>query len=368
MKLCAIFNFASHYRWEIYSKIDKTFDTKFLFGEKLLAKGTEGIEGLKPELFKDANYVQNKKVFSEFYWQSGVLGYIRKDYDRYLMVGEPFCLSTWALMIVSKFYKNKKVFLWTHGWYGRESFIRKIIKKTFFKLADGILTYGNYARNLMIEEGFSSNKIDTIYNSLEYSTQLKLRAEQKETDIYKNIFKHDNKTIVFIGRLTKQKQLDLLLDALATLKDKGKNYNLCLIGNGEELENLKAKTKDLKLQDNVNFYGACYDEATTAELLYNADVCVSVGNVGLTAIHALSFGCPVITHNNFPMQMPEFESIKEGETGFFFEYNNIDSLAEKIELCLSLDRDSVRQNSYKEIDSLWNPNNQIEILKRNLLG
>lgn len=72
-----------------------------------------------------------------------------------------------------------------------------------------------------------------------------------------------------------------------------------------------------RVDKNVWFYGSCYDEQTNAELIYNADMCVAPGNVGLTAIHAMTFGCPVITHSDFKWQMPEFEAIHPGKTGDF---------------------------------------------------
>lgn len=59
---------------------------------------------------------------------------------------------------------------------------------------------------------------------------------------------------------------------------------------------------------------------TNAEFIYNADLCVSPGNVGLTAMHSLVFGCPVITHNCFEWQMPEFEAIQPGITGDFLRW------------------------------------------------
>ena len=77
--------------------------------------------------------------------------------------------------------------------------------------------------------------------------------------------------------------------------------------------------EELGISDQTWLYGACYDDLTLAELFYNSHVCVSPGNVGLTAIHALSFGCPVISHGNFPYQMPEFESIIPSITGDFLQ-------------------------------------------------
>ena len=44
-----------------------------------------------------------------------------------------------------------------------------------------------------------------------------------------------------------------------------------------------------------HFQGAVFDESNS-ELIYHSDLCVSPGNVGLTAIHSLTYGVPVATH------------------------------------------------------------------------
>ena len=48
-------------------------------------------------------------------------------------------------------------------------------------------------------------------------------------------------------------------------------------------------------------------------------MCVSPGNVGLTAIHSLTYGTPVLTHDNFNFQMPEAEAIEENISVFSLE-------------------------------------------------
>jgi glycosyltransferase involved in cell wall biosynthesis len=104
-----------------------------------------------------------------------------------------------------------------------------------------------------------------------------------------------------------------------------------------------------------------------AELFYNANVCVSPGNVGLTAIHSLTFGCPVITHGNLPDQMPEFEAIRPGITGDFFKENDAYDLSEKIKKWISLNdaqRDETRNAAYKEIDQKWNIHYQINTIRK----
>lgn len=86
-------------------------------------------------------------------------------------------------------------------------------------------------------------------------------------------------------------------------------------------------------------------------------------------MHSLVFGTPAITHNDFPHQMPEFETIKDGVTGTFFQYGNVDSLADGIERWFSQhkdDREEVRKACMKEIGENWTPRFQIEVLKKHL--
>ena len=144
---------------------------------------------------------------------------------------------------------------------------------------------------------------------------------------------------------------------------------MTFIGGGEKTEELKTLTKSLGLESQVWFYGPCYDEKELSSLIYNADLCVAPGNIGLTAMHSMVFGTPCITHNDFPYQMPEFEAIKEGITGTFFKRDNVEDLAAQIDKWFETNgkkRGVVRNACIKEIDDEWNPYFQIGVLKKNL--
>lgn len=365
MRLCCIFNIPSLYREKIYLDIDKEYDCEWYFEQE-----DNGINLFDTNQLKNAHILKHGKFVSRFYTMKGLVGLVwkkRKAYDRYLMVGTPMCVSLWAICILLKIFRPKaKVYFWTHGWYGKESFAEKVIKKNFLKLADELLVYGNYAKNLLVEQGFKKEKLHVIHNSLSYDVQLKLRKQMQSTAIYKEHFGNDNPVLIFIGRLTKVKKLDMLVEAVAHLKEKGDNYNLIFVGDGVERESLELRVERLGLKDRVWFYGACYDEAVNAELVYNADLCVAPGNVGLTAMHTLMFGCPVITHNDFRWQMPEFEAISQYHTGNFFVRDNQLSLEETISEWFRVNgaiRDEVRNWCYKEIDEQWNPYFQMNVIK-----
>ena len=367
-KLCLIFNIASHYRRNIYQLIDNTFDCYWFFG-----KNDTDIKTMDLRLLKRVTIGRNIKPFKRkaIYWQEGVFRFVRKqDARTYLILGEPICLSTWVLFIKLKLSPSTRhIYTWTHGWYGRETWIKKIVKKIFFNMTDGVFLYGNYAKRLMIQEGFDPQKLYVVYNSLDYEKQLALRESLKAEDIYPDHFKNSNRTLLFIGRLTYKKRLDLLIEALFKLRDKKQHYNLVLIGNGEAMERLKSLADEKGLSENVWFYGACYDEAINASLIYNADLCVSPGFVGLTAMHSMMFGTPVATHNCFKQQAPEFEAIKEGETGTFFEMDQLDSLISAISNWFERNgerREEIRRKCFEEIDREWTPAFQLNVFKEHI--
>lgn len=364
MKMLQQDNIGSHYRAAIYQLMDAELGCDFCFGDKV-----DDIKKMDYSLLShNVMEVHNKQLGHGFYYQKGILKLLKSEYGHYIFVGETRCVSTWLFCIIARlFYPRKKVYFWTHGWYGKESKIESLLKKVFFRLPKGgCFLYGNHAKDIMVNKGFNPDKLYVIHNSLDYDAQLPIRQSLLPNRIYQDHFGNDNKNIVFIGRLTTVKRFDILLDAVAQLKERGKFMNVTFIGDGVERQNMEASVEEKGIKEQVWFYGACYDEKTNAELIYNADLCVSPGNIGLTAMHVLMFGCPAITNNDFSHQMPEFEAIKEGKTGAFFTAGDSASLAETITRWFAeygADRERVRQNCYDEIDKEWNPHNQIKLIK-----
>lgn len=367
MKLCLINNFAQHYRANIFCLIDKEYDCQYVFGKEYLNVKKMDYSLLRGEIIE----VPTRKLLGGWLYRPGIQKMLWKDFDCFLMLGESRVLSTWLFCIRARlFYPRKKVYFWSHGWYGKESQIERLLKKILFKLPNGgVFLYGNHARDLMIKEGFEPEKLFVIHNSLAYTEQVEVRKRLGKKPIYQDHFQNANPNLFFVGRLTKIKKLDMVLRAMAQLKERGLQFNMTFIGGGEVQDELEALADELNLRNNVWFYGPCYDENVLGEMIYNADLCVSPGNIGLTAMHSLVFGTPAITHDDFPHQMPEFEAIREGETGSFFKNGSVISLAESIALWFERhgsDREEVRAACMKEIDDNWTPQFQIEVLRKHL--
>ena len=220
-----------------------------------------------------------------------------------------------------------------------------------------------------VKEGFKADRISCIANSLNSNYQKEIRNTLKKTDIYSSHFGNDLPVILYCGRIQKVKKLDILIYCTKKLNDEGIKCNLVFVGKDVDNVNISQLIKDRNIENHVWEYGPCYEESKLGELFYNAAVCVSPGNVGLTAIHSLTYGCPVITHDNFSMQMPEFEAIENGVTGSFFKENCTEDLIGKIKIWIKKtdrEREQARINAFKEIDRKWNIDYQIEVIKESI--
>lgn len=359
--VCCVFNVAPHYNAAIYKKIDKQIGCDFYLGDRIDTpiklmdyKSLNGFKGV----------LKNIKLIGHFYWQQGALRAIGMGYRSYILTGDPYCVSNWFLLLMCRL-TGKKTYLWTHGWYGKETTLKRVIKKSYFGLATRILLYGNYAKKLMIQEGFKIDKLITVYNSLNDEHMYQLRTLLRTTLTYANHFGNNNPVLLYIGRIQRSKKLSLLLEAMDILRQRNRIYNLMIIGKEVENTGIEEKIVSLDLHEQVWLYGDSYDESELANLIYNANVCISPGNVGLTAMHAMFYGTPVITHNNFANQMPEFEAIRPGVTGDFFQEDSANNLADIIEKWVDEhpDKIPVREACFDVIDTYYNSNVQIGILK-----
>lgn len=366
-KIAMLFPYAPAYRELIYLKMDSTFDVDWYF----CGNAERPLKPFDYSLLKKCDMsMMETKILGPIHRYKGIRNLNLDQYDAIIAPTVTRCLSLWWLNY--KYGKKKhgpRLLLWTHGWYGKERGFEKLLKKFYYAKADGFFLYGNTARNIMIDMGYDSSSLFVIYNSLNYDTQLQIRNNLRPTNLYHEHFGNNNHNIVFIGRLRKIKKFGLLLEAISILKQKGEYINVTFIGDGEEKESMERFINEHELNNQVWFYGACYDERKNAELIFNADLCVSPGHIGLTAMHVMMFGCPAITSDDFNHQTPEFEAVIDGKTGSFFKADDSYSLSECIREWFKIhgsERELIRKNCYDEIDSHWNPNYQISVIKNAL--
>jgi len=305
------------------------------------------------------NHVKNFYFFGHLIWQTKVLYKVLKKVDSVIFLGEMTVITTWLATIIYRL-RGIKVIFWGHGIYGNENRLKLLLRKIFLRLANHNLVYEKRSKSIMLENGFKQEKISVVYNSINYEQQLNLFSKL-EKEKKNSIFKNKYPVLLFIGRLTKQKKVNQLIEAVKLLNEK-LNFNLLIIGEGEEKLKLEELAQDLIIENRCIFYGKSYNEDELSRLIYNSDLTVSPGNVGLTAIHSLSYGTPVCSHSNLSNQMPEVESIIEGKNGFLFEENNVLNMVEKIEKWFSSNQNINKIDIRKIIHERYNPENQMKII------
>jgi len=383
MKKVAIVQYVtSHYRESIYRLLceqDEDF-TVVLYSDRINPESSiKTIDPQKASLPVEEGglrwrFVKSICLFGNFIWQKGVvkLG-ISKEFDVIIYSGSAYFLSTWISCFLARM-TGKRTLMWCHGFLREEEGLKGWIQKIFYRLlADGVLLYHNRAKRIMINKGFDADSLYVIYNSLDYDTQCKIKDEISHEEILSRRQKMFNRPDLplwlFIGRLNRSKKLEMILDAAKILKDRGCDCNILIIGDGPEKNNLKQLAKKQELDDNVFLYGATYDEKELSYLISMSDICVSPGEIGLTCMHALGYGTPVITHDDPDFQGPEYEAIKPGYNGAFFKKGDIEDLANTIERWLSenKDREMIAKRCYEVIDQYYNPHYQLKVIRAAIL-
>lgn len=95
---------------------------------------------------------------------------MRRDIAVIIFLGNVNFLSTWLAALLAMLTR-KRVLFWTHGWLRKEQGTKANIRNLFYRLAHGLLLYGNRAKMIGIENGFAKDRMYVVYNSLDYQTQ-----------------------------------------------------------------------------------------------------------------------------------------------------------------------------------------------------
>jgi glycosyltransferase involved in cell wall biosynthesis len=144
--------------------------------------------------------------------------------------------------------------------------------------------------------------------------------------------------ILFVGRLQAQKNVALLLRAIAGMRSEAATWHLDVVGDGPERVELERQAGALGLSDDVTWHGWRSKEET-AGLYRNSDCFVNPSiyeGMPNTVLEAMASGLPVIASDvggNNDLVIP-------GETGFLFNLHepqtlrrHLRNLAENPDLC-----------------------------------
>ena len=369
-RVAVVYHFFAHYRAAIMQTLLASEAIDYFLISDLHEPSNE-IEAWEPP--KDRwRWSPCFRLGANFIWQKGLLRLaMQPETDAIIFLGNANFLSTWCSAGLARLL-GKRVLFWTHGWVRDERGLKRLVRNLFYRLAHGLLLYGKRAKAIGIRNGFPKENLYVIYNSLDYRHQSELREaiERSRLSSIRNQFFKNAACPVLIctGRLNKLKRIDLLLDAMFLLLDEGLHTSLLLVGEGPEEAALRARALERGLS--VHFFGACYEEERLAELIMSANLTVSPGQVGLTAMHSLAYGVPVVTHDDVHNQMPESEAIVPGKTGDLFRHGDVVDLAEVLKRWIHRPWPdaTARQECIAIMERFYNPQYQANIIARAVAG
>ncbi len=166
------------------------------------------------------------------------------------------------------------------------------------------------------------------------------------------------------GSLTHRKGYDLLLNALAPLKQSGVDFRLTLLGDGPERESLEALCNSLGLREHVHFNGQTMDNTPW---YLHADVFIQPSRIeGLpnTVIEAMACGTPVVA-TDCPGGTREL--LQHGKNGLLAETENVAALTEAVETLLAT-QDQYPADAVRSSVSHLHPDTVFPRFRKTILG
>ncbi|MGJ9372099.1 glycosyltransferase family 4 protein [Nesterenkonia sp. CF4.4] len=260
-----------------------------------------------------------------FWWEHGQVREIwAGHHDVYVIAGRIPTVSAWAASAVAAL-RGRTLIMWGHGWKRPEEGLKRQVRLAFYRFTDGLLVYGDRAKELGSSYGVPAEKIQVIYNSIYREAQTGSARESRAADRAETPDDDagSSPTIIYSSRLTTRHRLDLLAEALGGMPAEARP-KLLIVGEGAERPRLEQVFADHSVD--AEFLGAVYDHHQLRELYAQADLAVSVGGAGLNITQAMSFGVPVLAEDGNPDSSPEIEAVVEGITGRHYQSGDAGSL------------------------------------------
>ena len=202
---------------------------------------------------------------------------------------------------------------------GKDDFLTSTICKIIAN-ATHVITMGNGGKLFLSDNGVDNNKIHVISGAID------------KTKFYPAThFVNKKYDLVLTARLSKVKQVDLLLDILACLKKKNINCNALVIGDGPLLASLINYAETLGVSDRVNFVGHQDD---VLSWLHQSKIYILTSyseGLALSMLEGLKAGLPAIVPNIGDLS----DVLIDGFNGALIERHSVDDFSFQISNLLS---------------------------------
>ena len=283
-----------------------------------------------------SNESHNFEPNSEIHFLT-VLNYIinpvalRRFFNRKTDLVQANFATVGSLAVVLKFVFKIPFVLSLHGlpqpWLNRKitdkikySIERKLMRFVGSR-ASAIIVVSNYVKDGLIRNFGLQSKV--IHHGIDISSISPFDRKWAKKIIG---FKETDFVVLFVGKLIPYKDPFTLLKGIRYASNKQKDLRLIVVGTGELDKEIRSKTRKLKLEDKVTFFGLINTEQL--RMCYSAAdlfILPSVNEAfGIVLLEAMAFGLPIIASNTGAC--PEVV----GNAGLLFNQGDYEDLGEKI--------------------------------------
>ncbi len=227
----------------------------------------------------------------------------------------------------------------------KNKIIRKINKKTvdkytkwFYNRSDITIVPSGYTKNFLKKTGVKK-EVFVLPTGIKFK-DLKFKKRKNKKPI-----------ILHVGRICKEKNIDVVIKAFKELK-KSTDIKLIITSFGPAEKELKELVKELGLKKNVKFTGYI-SEREKNSLYKKADLFVTASTTdtqGLVLLEAMQYGTPIIAASAGGFK----DCIKNNYNGILFKPGNINDLAKKMKEVLDNKRlwKRLSKNGYENAKKL----------------
>jgi glycosyltransferase involved in cell wall biosynthesis len=176
----------------------------------------------------------------------------------------------------------------------------KSLEMSAGKTADVIVTVSYAMRDELISLGYEEKKIRVVPNGVDekkYNPESKKFSKEKISEFRKKIGANEDPLILYLGRLTRVKGTDTLVNAMPIILREVPNAKLVILGKGDQEDMINHRITHLNLQKNVIPHFKFVSEKERLMYYAACDVAVFPSKYepfGIVCTEAMSMGKPVV--------------------------------------------------------------------------
>jgi len=140
----------------------------------------------------------------------------------------------------------------------------------FFNYADAVWAVNESTRDTLISYGYKGH-VDVVPNGADFEVPRDLDLLVQQSNVKYNI-PSDGLVFLFVGQMIKQKNVPMIIDALALLKKAGIKFTMLFVGEGKSKDDFIEQSGKLGLKNDIKFLGKILDRNMLKSVFARADL------------------------------------------------------------------------------------------------